>query len=110
MDYSPDSEAVQYFCREILPKVARIVPGVRLYVVGKNPPPSLRRLQSDRVEIIGYVENMIPFWRKAAILVAPLQAGSGTRIKILEAMALGRPVVSTCKGAKGWMLLMAKVS
>lgn len=101
MDYPPNSEAVQYFCREILPKVARIVPGVRLYVVGKNPPPSLRQLQSDRVEIIGYVENMIPFWRKAAILVAPLQAGSGTRIKILEAMALGRPVVSTCKGCEG---------
>ncbi len=101
MDYPPNSEAVEYFCREMLPKVARIVPGVRLYVVGKNPSPRLRSLQSDMVEITGYVENMIPFWRKAAILVAPLQAGSGTRIKILEAMALGRPVVSTCKGCQG---------
>ena len=101
MDYPPNSEAVEFFCREILPKVARIVPGVRLYVVGKNQLPRLRELQSDPVEITGYVENMIPFWRKAAILVAPLQAGSGTRIKILEAMALGRPVVSTGKGCEG---------
>ena len=108
MDYPPNSEAVEYFCREILPKVARMVPGVRLYVVGKNPPPRLRELQSNMVEITGYVENMIPFWRKAAILVAPLQAGSGTRIKILEAMALGRPVVSTCKGCEGLDVIHGK--
>ena len=108
MDYPPNSEAVEFFCREILPKLARIVPGVRLYVVGKNPPPRIRELQSDTVEITGYVENMIPFWRKAAILVAPLQSGSGTRIKILEAMALGRPVVSTGKGCEGLDLTHGK--
>jgi glycosyltransferase involved in cell wall biosynthesis len=101
MDYPPNAEAVEIFCRDILPRIAAVLPSTRLYIVGKNPPAAVRALASPRVEVTGYVEDIIPFWRKASVLVVPLRMGGGTRIKILEAMALGRPVVSTTKGCEG---------
>jgi len=101
MDYPPNAQAVCTFCKEILPRTAQAIPSVRLYIVGKNPPLSVQRLNSDRVVVTGYVEDILPFWQKTSVLVVPLKMGGGTRIKILEAMALGRPVVSTSKGCEG---------
>ena len=101
MDYAPNVEAVRLFCQEILPHVAKTFPSARFYIVGKNPPRAVQDLASDRVVVTGYVEDVLPFWRKTAALVVPLAVGGGTRIKILEAMALGRPVVSTSKGSEG---------
>jgi len=108
MDYPPNFQAVHIFCQEILPRVAVIFPSVRFYIVGKNPPESVRKLASDRVVVTGFVEDMLPFWRKAAALVVPLSIGGGTRIKILEAMALGRPVISTSKGCEGLEVIHEK--
>lgn len=101
MDYPPNLAAAQMLCREIIPRVAAQIPDVRLYIVGKYPPASLQRLASQRVVITGFVEDVAPYWRKVSALVVPLSVGGGTRIKILEAMALGRPVVSTSKGCEG---------
>jgi glycosyltransferase involved in cell wall biosynthesis len=101
MDYAPNAEAVEIFCRQIMPRIAEELPAARFYIVGKNPPRAVRELASERVVVTGYVEDVLPYWRKAAALVVPLAVGGGTRIKILEAMALGRPVVSTSKGSEG---------
>lgn len=101
MDYPPNAQAMSFFCKQILPRVAVTLPSVQFYIVGKKPPPNVRALQSDRVVVTGYVEDVLPFWRKASALVVPLSIGGGTRIKILEAMALERPVVSTSKGCEG---------
>lgn len=101
MAYPPNVQAVQSFCQEILPRIVKVIPPVRFYIVGKNPPLSVQKLRSERVVVTGCVDDMLPFWRKACVLVTPLKMGGGTRIKILEAMALGRPVVSTSKGCEG---------
>lgn len=101
MDYPPNVQAAHTFCHEILPRITQIIPDVRFYIVGKNPIASVQELQSDQVLVTGYVEDVLPFWQKAAVLVVPLKVGSGTRIKIIEAMALGRPAVSTSKGCEG---------
>jgi glycosyltransferase involved in cell wall biosynthesis len=108
MDYPPNFQAVHIFCQEILPRVAVTFPSVRFYIVGKNPPESVRELASDHVVVTGFVEDVIPFWRKTAALVVPLSIGGGTRIKILEAMALGRPVISTSKGCEGLEVIHEK--
>lgn len=108
MDYPPNSQAVRLFCREILPVVAETFPDLRFYIVGKNPPPNVQELASDKVIVTGYVEDVLPYWRKASILAVPLSIGSGTRIKILEAMALGRPVISTSKGCEGLEVIHEK--
>ncbi|HEX9146054.1 MAG TPA: glycosyltransferase, partial [Candidatus Binatia bacterium] len=101
MDYAPNAEAVEIFCRQIMPRIVEELPAARFYIVGKNPPRAVRELASDQVVVTGYVDDVLPYWRKASALVVPLSIGGGTRIKILEAMALGRPVVSTSKGCEG---------
>jgi glycosyltransferase involved in cell wall biosynthesis len=101
MGYPPCVDAVVYFCREIFPQIQRTVSGVKLWIVGRNPRSEVVKLNSDRVHVTGQVEDVIPYYRKGAVCVVPLRAGGGTRLKILEAMALGRPVVSTTIGCEG---------
>lgn len=103
MDWLPNQDAVTWFVTEILPKLRRTVPGLKLAIIGRNPPPSLLRM-ADQVRDItftGTVENVAAPLRECAIMVVPLRAGSGTRIKILESMAAGVPVVSTTVGVEG---------
>jgi glycosyltransferase involved in cell wall biosynthesis len=93
---------VLYFCRSILPLVRREVPNVRLVVVGHSPTLQVRSLAArDDVVVTGSVPDVIPHYRQARVAVVPLRGGGGTRLKILEAMALGRPVVSTSLGCEG---------
>lgn len=101
MDYPPNADAMIFFCKEVLPRIAASFPSIRFYIVGKKPPAAIVKLQSPQVIVTGYVDDVQPFWRKASVLVVPLAVGGGTRIKILEAMALGRPVISTTKGCEG---------
>lgn len=102
MSYMPNIDAVLYFARCILPLIQRRIPGTRLVVVGKSPPESIRRLASrSDVVVTGSVPDVQPYYAASAVSVVPLRAGSGTRLKILEAMALGRPVVSTPVGSEG---------
>ena len=102
MSYAPNVDAVLYFCRHILPEVQRRAPGARLIVVGNAPAPSIRRL-TDRPDVLvtGGVPAVEPYYARSAVSVVPLRAGGGTRLKILESMALGRPVVSTRVGCEG---------
>ena len=102
MDWFPNEDAIRYFLNDIYPRLLIDGP-LAVSVVGRNPSTALRRLaaQYPAVEITGAVEDVRPFIGRAAVYVVPLRIGGGTRIKILEAMAMGKPVVSTAVGAEG---------
>jgi polysaccharide biosynthesis protein PslH len=102
MDYRPNVDAVRWFCAEVLPRVRAAVPGFVFTVVGSRPVSAVRELgRLPGVRVTGRVAETRPYVRDAAIAVVPLRAGSGTRLKILEALAMGRPVVSTTLGCEG---------
>lgn len=103
LDYDPCDKAVQHFCENILPKLHRKYPKLRFVAVGRNPSEKLRRRadQDDRIVITGRVEDVRPYVRTASVFVVPLLSGSGTRLKVLEALALGTPVVTTSIGVEG---------
>jgi polysaccharide biosynthesis protein PslH len=103
MDYRPNVDAAWWFAREILPLVRERQPAARLEVVGQKPAPSLVALDGRAgVAVLGAVADTRPHIAGSAVYVAPLRMGGGTRFKLLEAMALGRPVVSTTIGAEGF--------
>jgi sugar transferase (PEP-CTERM/EpsH1 system associated) len=101
MGYPPCVDAALYFCREIFPHIRRMIGAAELWIVGRDPRPEVLQLNGDGVHVTGRVEDVIPYYRQSAVCVVPLRAGGGTRLKILEAMALGRPVVSTTIGCEG---------
>ncbi len=101
MGYPPCADAVIYFCEEIFPHIQAEIPNAEFWIVGRDPSSDVLRLDGNGVHVTGRVEDIIPFYQKTFICVVPLRAGGGTRLKILEAMALGRPVVSTSIGCEG---------
>jgi glycosyltransferase involved in cell wall biosynthesis len=101
MDWEPNIDGVEYFCREIWPLVLRRVPAARFRIVGRDPDPRVRRLACASVEVTGTVPAITDHLREAAALVVPLRMGGGTRLKIYEGMALGKATVSTSVGAEG---------
>lgn len=102
MGWQPNAEAMIYFCREILPAVRAHFPDVRLSIVGMQPPPEVVALgQQPNIEVTGFVPDVRPYIAGATLYIAPLLLGSGTRLKILEAMAMGKAVISTTIGAEG---------
>jgi polysaccharide biosynthesis protein PslH len=99
LDYGPNYDAMRWFVREVWPTVRRSRPAARLLITGdrgRRPLPA-----ADGVEQVGLVEDVRPLLAGAALAVAPIFTGGGTRLKILEAMAAGTPVVATTKGAEG---------
>ena len=103
MDWMPNIEGVHWFVREVYPLVRAAVPEVRLRIVGRKPGADIRALaQRDvSIEVTGTVDDVRPCLADAAAMIVPLLSGGGTRIKILEAMAFGLPVLSTTIGAEG---------
>jgi glycosyltransferase involved in cell wall biosynthesis len=101
MDYHANIDAVTWFSRTAWPEIARNHPNLHFTIVGRNPAPEVRALASDRIRITGTVDDVRPFYASAVAAVVPLRFGGGTRLKILEAMAAGVPVVSTRMGAEG---------
>jgi glycosyltransferase involved in cell wall biosynthesis len=101
--HEPNVEAVLFFAREVLPLLRTSGRDVRFRVVGAYPPGSLLELAAadPSIEVTGMVEDIAAHYRRATVFVAPILRGSGTRLKILEAMASGCPVVSTRIGAEG---------
>jgi glycosyltransferase involved in cell wall biosynthesis len=102
MDWRPNEDAVLYFANAILPLIRASVPDVSMTVVGRNP--SLRFRDAVRragLEVTGTVDDVRPFIDAASVYVVPLRAGGGTRLKIFEALAMAKPVVSTTIGAEG---------
>lgn len=102
LSYTPNEDALLYFCREILPLVLAQVPDVSLSIVGLKPPPSILALQDgQRIFVHANVPEVAPYVQEATASIVPLRVGGGTRLKILESLALGTPVVSTTVGAEG---------
>jgi glycosyltransferase involved in cell wall biosynthesis len=102
MDWLPNEDGMLYFVRDILPLIRRGEPRATFSIIGRAPTPAVRRLaQESGVEVTGRVDDVRPHIARGAVYVVPLRIGGGTRLKIFEAMAMGRAVVSTTIGAEG---------
>jgi polysaccharide biosynthesis protein PslH len=100
--YLPNTDAALFFCREVLPAIRATIPEVRVVLAGLKPPPEVTALRAVAgVDVAGTVPDIRPYLAAAAVVVAPVRLGSGTRVKILEAMAMGKAVVSTTIGVEG---------
>jgi glycosyltransferase involved in cell wall biosynthesis len=102
MDYPPNVDAAVYFAHEIFPLVQEALPEAKFYVVGKNPRGEVRALaRREGVEVTGEVPDVKEYLRRIQVYVCPMRLGAGMKMKILEAMAVSLPVVSTTRGAEG---------
>lgn len=101
MDWEPNIDAVEYFCEQIWPGILVQFPNAIFQIVGRNPHGKVRRLASSSVQVTGTVLSVAEYLRDATVVVVPLRVGGGTRLKIFEAMATGKAVVSTSIGAEG---------
>ena len=102
MDWLPNEDGMTYFCREILPRIRQQEPETTLSIIGRAPTPAVKRLADGTgIEVTGRVDDVRPHVAAGAVYVVPLRIGGGTRLKIFEAMAMGKAVVSTTVGAEG---------
>jgi glycosyltransferase involved in cell wall biosynthesis len=102
MDFRPNVDAVRWFAEAIWPQVRARVPEAQFYAVGQCPHHQLDHLRADpAITLTGWVQDVRPYITRATVYIAPLRMGSGTRLKLLEAMALGKAIISTRKGAEG---------
>src|SRR5208337_2212811 len=100
LDWFPNLDALDYLLDEIMPPLIQRLPGVKLRIVGKAPPSSLQKHFAGNagVEFVGEVADVWPYLAQTSVVVVPLRIGGGSRIKILEALAMGKAVVSTSIG------------
>jgi sugar transferase (PEP-CTERM/EpsH1 system associated) len=102
MDWQPNEDAVLYFCDSILPLIKPEIPDVKFYIVGSNPTDRVLKLKSmDGVVVTGLVDDVRPYMVESAVYVVPLRIGGGTRLKILQAFAMKKAVISTSVGCEG---------
>ncbi|HZK40463.1 MAG TPA: glycosyltransferase family 4 protein [Atribacterota bacterium] len=103
VNYPPNEEALQYYFSEIYPLIKKKIPNIKIYALCGKPSQRIENIAKNDTSIIfpGFVVDVREYLNKAKICIAPLKSGSGTRLKILEYMAMGKPVVSTSKGAEG---------
>ena len=101
MDWEPNVDAVEFFCKDVWPHVLAKVPQARFRIVGRDPRTRIRSLASSSVEVTGTVPSVVGHLREAAVLVVPLRMAGGTRLKVYEGMAMGKATVSTTTGAEG---------
>ncbi len=105
MDWRPNQDAAVFFATEIFPIIKQINSQVRATFIGRNPPGKIRGLEKiDGITIVGTVDDVRPYIAEAALFIVPLRVGGGTRLKILEALAMKKAVVSTTVGAEGLMV------
>jgi glycosyltransferase involved in cell wall biosynthesis len=102
MSYPPNHHAMEWFLTDVWPLIRAQVPDAACDIIGKDPEPLIACHHGAKgVEVHGFVRDLAPFYRRAAASIAPLRAGSGTRLKILESLSYAVPVVSTTLGALG---------
>src|SRR5262249_44237957 len=101
MDYYPNTDGILFFLREVMPQLKQRYPSLKLYIVGQAPPEAVCRWASDDVIVTGFVDDVRPYLERASVVIAPLRIGGGTRLKIVEAMAMGKAIVSTTMGSEG---------
>jgi len=97
----PNLQGILWFLKEVWPEIKETFPKAKLFIVGKNPPKEINKYQNNDVIVTGYVNDIKPWIAKAEIFLVPLFSGGGIRIKILEAMAMEKPIVSTSIGVEG---------
>ncbi len=100
MDYHPNADGVKWFFREVMGRLSAELPAARFYVVGSNPPASLQSLAGPKLVLCGHVPDVRPYLHHAGAVVAPLQIARGVQNKVLEAMAMAKPLVTTPVAAR----------
>ena len=98
-----NEDAAIWLVNEVMPKLRAMLPGVRLFLVGAHPAKAIRRLACEDITVTGAVPDVHPYLEKAAVLLAPVLSGGGMGMKVLMAMAVGKPVITTARGAEGFM-------
>ncbi|MFV1989375.1 MAG: glycosyltransferase family 4 protein [Acidimicrobiales bacterium] len=101
LGWAPNVDACRFLAREIWPKVVQQCPDARLTLVGRDPTPEILEMADDTIRVCANVPEIEPFLAQARLSLAPLRAGGGSRLKILESLAVARPVVATKIGAEG---------
>ena len=104
LSYPPNADGIRWFASKVFPLIRAEVPRATLTIAGKNPPNGIQRLQTQsegEVQVLGYVEDLTPCFEAAAIMVVPVRAGGGMRVRILEGFARGIPMVTTTLGLEG---------
>ncbi len=99
--HAPNVDAALWLVEEILPIVRRVAPDAMVRLAGPSAPAAIRSLASDTVDVLGWVDDADEFLRRATVVVAPVRTGGGMRVKVLHAMALGKALVTTSRGAEG---------
>lgn len=102
MAFFPNSDSMLYFNSRILPLIRQKIPQVELYIVGSNPPKKIKKLSKDpKIKVTGYVEDLRPYLASSSIFIAPLRVATGFQNKVVEAMAMGLPVITTPQACGG---------
>lgn len=101
MEYRPNIDGALYFCQDVYPQIKAEIPDIELWITGHRPTQEVRDLARDDIHVTGSVDDVRPYYERSSVSIVPLRAGGGTRLKILESMALGKPVVSTSIGCEG---------
>lgn len=104
LHYPPNADGIRWFFNEVFPLVQRHVPDATLTIIGKNPPQDFLELavrNPGTIKVTGYVDDLVPYLEESALMVVPVRAGGGMRVRILEAFAYAMPVVTTTVGLEG---------
>lgn len=104
LHYPPNADGIRWFATEVFPLIQKQLDHVHLTIIGKNPPSDfiqLAQTKPDAITVTGYVQDLTPYMEQAAVMVVPVRAGGGMRVRILEAFARGMPVVTTTIGLEG---------
>jgi sugar transferase (PEP-CTERM/EpsH1 system associated) len=100
MDYRPNYQGALWFAREVLPQIVKLVPGARVHFVGSGPPAALREIAGPAIAVTGTVPDVRPYLQFARAVIAPLHIARGIQNKVLEAMAMAKPVVATADATR----------
>jgi glycosyltransferase involved in cell wall biosynthesis len=101
MGYPPNAEGARWLLTKVWPRVTEAVPDARLLIVGPDPPPDILAHAGPQIEVTGWVSSVPEWMARASVALVPIQSGGGTRLKVLDALASGRSVVTTGVGAAG---------
>jgi len=97
-----NADGIVYFAENVMPRIRQEHPRVTLTIVGPHPPPEVQRLASHPgVYVTGYVDDVRPYFGRASVVILPLRAGAGTKVRVFTAMAMGKPIVATPLAAEG---------
>lgn len=101
MKYVPNYDGINYFLDEIFPKILAVYPDATITIIGKNPPASIKKKANRNIIVTGFVDDTRPYIQESSVYVVPLRMGGGTRLKIIEALAMKKPLVTTSIGCEG---------